>query len=211
MKIAKFFAVIFGIIGTALMVGAIGFCLLSLDAPVRMTETPEGAVQCAETLQEAISAGDYAAIGNCLYGQPDLGMDGQIGDPMALEIWNLYEDNLAFAFQGDCYALDTGIFRDATVTYLEIPSVTENLQTRSHALLTQKVEAATDMTELYDESGEFREDLVTQVMYEALDQACAEDARTVTKEMTLELICRDGQWWVVPDTALLQALSGGLA
>jgi len=27
----------------------------------------------------------------------------------------------------------------------------------------------------------------------------------------MELVHRDGQWWVVPDGALLTALSGGLA
>ena len=52
---------------------------------------------------------------------------------------------------------------------------------------------------------------MTQVLYEALDQAMREDARVVTAAVTVELVHRDGQWWVVPDAALLTALSGGLA
>lgn len=211
MKIAKFFAGIFGAVGAVLLAGSIGLCLLSLDAPVRMTEPPAGAVECSEKLADAISQRDYAAVGGCLYGQPDLGMEGAIEETMVFEIWNVFENSLSFSFKGDCYAQDSGIYRDAAVTYLEVASVTENLQTRAHALLTEKVEAATDMAELYDENNEFREDLVIQVLYEALDQACAEDARVVTKDMTLELLHRDGRWWVVPDAALLQALSGGLA
>lgn len=210
MKIANVFAGILGAVGTVLLVGSIALCLFSLDAPVRMAEAPAGAVECADALQEAIAAGDFAAAGNCLYGKPDLGMEGSIENAMALAVWNKFADTLSFSYQGDCYAMDSGIVRDASVTYLEISSVTENLQTRARALLTQKVEAAADMAELYDDSGEFREELVDQVLQEALDQACAEDARMTTKEMRLELICRDGQWWVVPDPALLTALSGGL-
>jgi len=30
----------------------------------------------------------------------------------------------------------------------------------------------------------------------------------ITREVTVKLINRDGKWWVVPDQALLQALSG---
>lgn len=211
MKIAKFFAGIFGAIGTVLLVGSIGLCLFSLNAPVRMSEMPAGAVECSEQLAEAISQKDYAALEGCIYGQPQLGMEGTIGDTMVFEIWNVFENNLTFSYQGECYVKDAAIFRDATVTYLEVASVTEKLQTRAHTLLTQKVEAATDMAELYDESGEFREDLVIQVLYEALDQACQEDAHFVTQNVTVELVHRDGQWWAVPDGSLLTALSGGLA
>ena len=41
MKIAKFFADIFGVLGTAVLVGSIGLCLFSLNAPARMEEVPE--------------------------------------------------------------------------------------------------------------------------------------------------------------------------
>lgn len=211
MKIAKFFAGIFGSLGTLLLVGSIGLCLFSLNAPVRMTETPEDAVECSEQLAQAIAQKDYAAVEGCIYGQPDLGMEETIEDTMVFEVWNIFENNLTFSWQGECYLKDTVICRDAAVTYLEVASVTEALPTRAHALLTQRVEAATDMAELYDDGGEFREDLMTQVLYEALDQACTEDARFVTKTVTVELVHRDGQWWAVPDGTLLTALSGGLA
>lgn len=211
MKIAKFFAGIFGAIGTLLLVGSIGLCLFSLNAPTRMGETPAGAVACSDQLAQAISNQDYAAVESCIYGRPELGMEETIEDTMVFEIWNVFENNLTFSWQGECYMRDAVICRDAAVTYLEVASITENLQTRAHALLTQKVEAAADMAELYDDGGEFREDLVIQVLYEALDQACLEDARFVTQNVTVELVHRDGQWWAVPDRQLLTALSGGLA
>lgn len=211
MKIAKFFAGIFGCLGTLLLAGSIGLCLFSLDAPVRVTEMPEGAVACSEQLAQAISEKDYAAVESCIYGQPKLGMEETIEETMVFEIWNVFENNLTFSWQGECYMKDTAVCRDAVVTYLEVASITQNLPTRAHTLLTQRVEAATDMAELYDDGGEFREDLLTQVLYEALDQACLEDARFATQTVTVELVHRDGQWWAVPDGALLTALSGGLA
>lgn len=211
MKIARFFAVIFGIIGMVLLIGSIGLCLISLDAPVRMTETPAGAVECSENLLEAIENGDFAAAGNLMYGQPDLGVEHLPSEAGGAMIWDAFLNSISCEFKGDCYATDTGIARDASITVLDIPSVTEKLNTRAHALLTQRVENAVDMAELYDENNNFREDLVTEVLNEALAQALAEDAKTATWDVTVKLVSRDGQWWVVPDQALLTAITGGVA
>ncbi len=206
MKIAKVIAGIFGAAGLCLLVGSIGLCLFSLNAPVRMERTPEGAVACSEQLSQAISQKEFAALEDCLYGQPSLGMEETKGSG----IWDLHMQSLSFSWQGDCYAGESGIFRDAAVTYLDTASVTENLQTRAHALMTQRVESATEMEQLYDEAGEFREDLVDQVMAQALAESIAQDARTVTANVTVELIQRDGRWFALPEQTLMLALAGGL-
>lgn len=211
MKIAKFFAGMFGTVGAVLLAGSIALCLMFRSGPVYMDEFPAGAVQCSDVLAYAISQKDFASVEQCLYGRPGLDMAGTPEDPMAAAVWKEFNNSFSFSYQGDCYAEEAGIFRDATVTYLEVASVTENLQTRAHALLTQKVETATDMAQLYGEDGQFRQDLVDQVLTEALEQAIREDARQVTETVTVELVHREGRWWAIPDTALLTALSGGLA
>ena len=49
---------------------------------------------------------------------------------------------------------------------------------------------------------------MTQILNEALQQSLTQDAHTVTLEVTVKLVDRDGGWWVVPEQALLQALTG---
>lgn len=211
MKIAKFFAGVFGTLGMVLLVGSIGLCLISLNAPVRMAETPEGAVVCAEMLEDAITEKDFDGVKACIYGEPELGLSGKPEDPLANMVWELMLLNLEFTWQGDIYLQDAVLCRDASVRYLDAASITENLQPRAHTLLTMRVEEATDMAQLYDDSGEFRQDLMEEVLKAALTQACMEDVKAVTAEVTVRLVNRDGQWWAVPDAALLTALSGGLA
>ena len=211
MKIAKFFAGIFGTLGTVLMVGSIGLCLFSLNAPVRMEEVPEAAVACADAFGSAVEAKEFETAQNLIYGQPDLGLEGVPTDALTKMAWDLVQLNLEFSWEGDCYLQDAVLCRDASVRYMEAASVTATLPIRAHALLTQQVEAATDMEQLYDETGEFREDLIDDVLKAALTQALLEDVRSVTTKVTVQLVHRDGQWWIVPDTALLTALSGGLA
>lgn len=211
MKIAKFFAGIFGAVGTVLLVGSIGLCLFSLNAPARVGQIPEGAVACSAALEAAVKEKDYDRLEDCIYGQPDLGLEGAPAGELSRMVWDLTQENLKFTWQGECYIKDAALCRDASVTYMDAASVTENLQTRAHALLTVQVENATDMEQLYDDNGDFRQDLLDQVMKAALTQCCMEDARTVTLAVTVELVNRDGQWWAVPDQGLLTALSGGLA
>lgn len=211
MKIAKFFAGIFGAIGTLLLVGSVGLCLFSLNAPVRTAGIPEAAVDCSETFSRALSEKDFSTAQNCMYGQPELGLSGEPEDELVQMVWDLVQRNLIFSWRGECYFQDAVLCRDATVQYFDTASVTQNLQLRAHTLLTQRVEAATDMAELYGEGGEFRQDLMDEVLKAALTQACLEDVQAVTTDVTVQLVHRDGQWWVIPDKALLTALSGGLA
>lgn len=211
MKFARFIACLLGIVAAALMVFSIGFCLVSLNSDVKVLEMPAGAVECSDALGTALQAEDLTAAAQVMYGQPELGADRVPENGEVALIWDAFLGSLSFEYKGECYATQKGIARDAAVTAMDIPSVTEQLSQRAHALLTAKVEAATDMAELYDENNNFREDLVNEVVSQALVQALAEDAKTVTLDVTVELICRDGQWWAVPDDALLQLLSGGMA
>lgn len=211
MKIARFFSILLGIVGTALMVFSIGLCLVSLNKKVELKEVPEGAASCAQTLMDAVQSGDFAAAAKVMYGQPELGVSREPADTTGVMIWEAYLGSISCEWKGECYVTEAGIGRDAQITFLDIPSVTETIGRRAHGLLTQKVESATDMAELYDESNNFREELVADVLNEAVVRALAEDAQMRTLDVTLTMILRDGKWWAVPDQALLTALSGGVA
>lgn len=211
MKLARIFAYVSGALGSVLMAGAVVFCLLSLDAPVKMVKYPQEAMDRAEALLDYIENGDFAAASGILYGQPDLGADREPEDEVGKMVWAAFLDSLSCEIKGKCYASDKGLVCDAVVTGLDISSVMEKLTERTHALLTQRIEQATDMSELYDEENNFRQELITQVLYQAVEQAIREDGKLVDRDVTMGLVYRNGQWWVVPDRALLQAISGGLA
>lgn len=215
MKAVKYFSavigVIFGLAGTALMVGSVLLALNSLDAPVRLSEVPEEAMACSEELMEAVGRGDYETAGNLLYGQPDLGVSREPEDEMGRRVWQAFLDSITYEFTGDCYATDSGISRDAAITTLDISSVAANLQERVKTILDKQVAEAEDMDALYDENNNFREDMVMAALSKAVTDALAEDTTTTRREVTLNLIFREGSWWVVPDQALLQAISGDMA
>ena len=205
MKIAKLFSGIFAALGAVLMLAALVLSLASLNASPRLVRVPQGAVDQSQALLDAIAKGAFDAAG-----KPELSGEPEAEDAAGQKIWDAFVGSLSCEFRGSCYATDTGLARDAVVTALDVSTVTEAVGEYAHALLTQRVETAEDMSELYDEENNFRQDLVDAIVLEAVDQAIRENGQTASFDVTLSLIQRDGQWWVVPDQALLQAISGGL-
>ena len=208
MKITKVLASVFACLGAVLMLGTTALCLLSLDAQPKILNLPDGVVQCSETLVQALSQGDYATAEGLIYGQPDLGVPEQWDSTLEQLAWETFQESLTVSFDGDFYPSDTGYRRALTVSALDVSGAVAAVSQRAAALLSQRMEDAEDLSEIYDENNEFREDLMDQVLREALEQALAEDAQLVTSQSVLELIYRDGRWWAVPDQTLLQAISG---
>ena len=211
MKRTKILSGIFGVLGLLLAVVCVYLSLTRLQAQPVLVDIPEDAQQHAQNLMEAICRGDYDQAGQMLYGTPDLGVDREATDEVGQMIWKAFIESLEYEFVGDFYATDTGIARDVSISTLVISSVTETLGQRSQALLEHRVANARDISQIYDENNDYREDFVMNVLYDAAYQSLQEDARYESRTITLNLVYRQGQWWVMPDTALLRVTSGGTA
>lgn len=210
MKAARLFAVMLGIVGLALMLGTVGLCLTSLDAPVKLQEVPQEAVACAEELRQALDEGNLTAAEEKLCGQPSLGVEEALTEEAAA-VWGLFRTGISCELTSDLYVSGSALAVDAVVTVPEIASITDTLQDHALTLMNQRIASATEMSELYDEGNNFRVELIEEVMAQAVETAFKEPPEMLTYETTWLLVFREGQWWAVPDQALMKALSGGLA
>lgn len=199
--------------------GLLGFCAVGLglflamgnrDAKPVLLTAPEAARTQITRTMDALCQGDYDTAGENLHGNPDLGMTREAAEPVGALVWDAFVESFAYELSGDCYTTDGGLAQDVVIRGLDIDSVTENLGARSQALLEQRVENAENPAQLYDENNDFREDLVMEVLFEAARQALEQDAEEKTWEITVNLVYENGQWWILPENALLEAISGGI-
>lgn len=207
----KLMSAVFCILGIGLAMATVVLSLAMRNAPVVMLSGAEDARNCARQLLEAVSLGDYRAAEGLLLGNPSLGADREPKDAVGVLLWDAFTDSVEYTLEGDCYACDEGVAQDITITALDFASVTGVLQDRSEALLTDRVEHAQDMSQIYDEENNYREDFVMDVLYDAAAQALQTDAKTTQRNLTLHMVYSQGQWWVKPDRALIAAISGGTA
>lgn len=182
----------------------------NLHSDTVLLSPPPAAVERSEAAMDALTAADYPALEQMLLGSPHLGLDREPADQVGILIWQALEESRSFRFLGDLYATDKGLSRDVELTYLDISSVTVDLRRRSQELLAQRVSQAQDMSEVYGPNNDYREDFVMAVLRDAVQEALAEDAKSTTVRLTLELVYADSQWWVVPSDELIRAISGGI-
>lgn len=193
-----------------LAAGTIALSLMSVHAEPVLVSQPKEAVERADAFLEAVCRGDYAAAGDMMQGQPDLGADRDPAEEAGKLLWDAMVESFSYTHQGPCYATDTGVAMDLNFTRLDLSSVTDSLGDRSQKLLEMRVEQAENVDEIYDENNEYREDAVMEVLLEATEDALREDAENTTQELTIHMVYEAHRWWVVPTEQLLNAISGGV-
>lgn len=204
-------SMIFAVIGICILAVAALFCMSFRNAAPIMISVPDAAQECSETLMKALSTGDYDTASDCLSGQPDLGLDREPEDEGSQLIWDAFADSFQYEFTGECYATPSGLAQSVMITTLDLTKISSKLPQRMDDLMAEKLANTTTMTEIYDSKGEFRQDLIQQLLLQAISEILEEDAATITRGVSLNLVYENNRWWVSLDPALLQAISGGVA
>lgn len=208
MRPREFFAGMMGVLGLFLAMAVVGFCWWGRGKTPELRREPQGAKERAEEMMNALCRGDFEAAGQIIYGPADFGIHPQAATESEMRIWNAYVDSLSYEIPGDCYGTETGIRLGVRLRGLDIGSVTQGLKDRARALLQERVAQAANAGEIYDETNGFRRELVAEVLRDAVRDALTQDARVREQTIPLNLVYKEGQWWVLPGPELVQALSG---
>lgn len=200
---------LFGTLGAMLAAAALVVCLTGREAEPVMVRYPQEAEECAGAMMDALCGGDFRQASRYLYGTPvpDAGAGG--GDEADAQLWTAFASSLRCTPESRCYATAGGVAQDITVSSLNIGQVLQTMKTTAPLLLEQQIARAGRMDEVYNADHEYREEFLQDVMRRAA-AAALETADTVAHTLTVNLTYCDGQWWVVPDQALLEAVSGGI-
>ena len=211
MKASKMISVLLILLAVLLAAVSVLLCFFALgQKPILLSEPKEASAAAAQVM-DAIRQGDYAEAGRHMQGTPDLGVDREPEDAVGKILWEEFLKTFSYEFKGQCYTVDTGMALDLQVTYLDFDSIVETLGDRTGKLLAQRVKAAEDPREVYDEENNYRQDLVDEVLAEAARDAVLEDSKTITEDLTIYMVYEADRWWVVPDPTLIHVISGGTA
>lgn len=210
MKLSRFFSGLFLYFAIGLMCLALIVVMAEPGTTPTLLSPAQEAQDQVTAAMDALCQGDFSAVEQYLLGQPSLGADREPKDAAGALIWDAFTRSFSYELTGDCYATDTGVAQDVILTYLDIPSVTASLAQRSEKHLSRLQQEATHTSEIYDEAGNFRADVVQQVLYTVVQEALQEDVQHTSCSFTLQLVYQGGQWHIVPNSDLIRAISGGM-
>ena len=135
MKLSRFFSGLFLYIALGLMMLALFLVMAKPGTSPTLLSPAQDAQDQVVQMMDALCQGDFPAVEQYLLDQPSLGVDRKPEDAAGALIWDAFVGSFSYALSGDCYATDTGVAQDITLTYLDISSVTANLAQRSEAHL----------------------------------------------------------------------------
>ena len=115
---------------------------------------------------------------------------------------------MTYQFTGPLYGTSQGPAIDVQVDALDVTALTDRIQALVPGLLRRHIAQAKDISEIYDSGNGYRQDLVDQVLLEAIDAALKEGPATHRTELTLTLRYQAKDWYVLPDNALILLISG---
>lgn len=210
MNISKIFAGIFAVFAVVAAVAVIAVSVVGLQSSPVLLQASDEALETVDILMSAVAEGNYNRAGTILYGMPDLGVH-EASDEVGQLVWDSFVSSIAYELVGGFHATDSGLAQNVKITSLDMKGIAEKLGVYAEDLLTKRVEEAEDMSQVYDENNEYREDFVMSVLLDAAQKALDEDAVYYEQEITLNLVFKQGQWWIMPEQPLLSAISGGIA
>ena len=207
MKIVR---ILLAMLAAAIMTVSAGLVIHCRDNLPVLAAEPAEASDLVPVFMDALCDGAFSQVESLLYGQPDLGMDKAADTLVGQMLWDAYGDSLDYKLMGDLYATSTGLAQNVKVIGIETASAMKNLGQRVEILLKQGVEEAESVSEIYDEGNSYKQSFVDEIMEEATRQALEEDVQYTYQILPVQLIYREGQWWISPDQALLNVICGSI-
>jgi len=209
--VKRIFAVIFFLLAIAAALWAVRVARYALAAePLIPDEGPDGPTGRLEQFFGALEQRDFPAAYALLSNYSTLGLETAPADATAAAFWEAQQDVWAFTVHPGHEMNGTELTKTVTVRCLDAPAVSAEIGDRLDALLAAAAEAATEESAVYDETGEYREDLLKQSLRQATDEALAHAAEhTYEQDVTMHLKYIDGAWMIAADNALLSALTSG--
>ena len=204
----KISSIVLSIMGFLSIIAGISTVFWGLQAEPVILREPEKARQCAEEFLQAVNDGSLAEAADYLPDPSALGEVPEDADPIAGLVWDTYRTQLDAELVSGLYTTADGLCMDMELTALDVDDVVEKIGTLAVKRMQERAAAASDMSELYGDNGQYRPELVDDVLQKAALETLMCDLPTVTTGITLHLTQSGEAWKVIPDRALINALSG---
>ena len=196
--------------GAAILAAAV--CAAAVFLFFRAGELPVGAgEEPARILEECfarLESGDRDGAAELIAGDGDLVPEPE--DYRAAMLWNAQRAAWQLEVLPEYGQIGPDLARRAAVTAPDLRPLRDEILAGVQSRLEAALDAATLKSEIYDDTGAYR----SEVVFSCLDETLEELSRDLgpygkRQEVTVRLAFEDGQWRAVAEGELISALTGG--
>lgn len=197
----------------SIIVVALTLWLCSYASGTGMKLDDRKANEAGETLAQffdCLKAEQWDEAYGCLYNYSTLGLETEPEDELGARFWEAQKQVWDFRISDDWTLDGTDIRRQVTVRGLNMDAIRADISTGVQALLEEAVETARLKSDVYDENGEYREEVAVAALNQAAGDVLGHISDyTADRELTVDMRLRDGAWRVCAGKELLSALTSG--
>ena len=160
---------------------------------------------------DALLAEDYPTAYACLSDYRSLGLEKEPASEEGRLIYQALKDSYQYELVGKCREEQLSAVQTVSFRYLNVQRVESEISKRVNTVLAYLV-AEKSRDEVYDENGAYLPSLTDEVYLVALQQVLeSPDFYYSTAEFDVQLEYINGEWLMVTDQALFNAITGGEA
>ena len=191
-----------------LIAGAVFVCLQPERVPLVLSDDePEDTIGA---FFDALKKQDWSAASERVSDASAFSLDVELTDDYSSRFWQVQRESWSFEITGEFVAEGRDLTRNVKVFSRQFGNAEAFLRDRVQSSLAARVEAAVLKSEVYDENGDYREELVREYLDEAVAAYLRQPPEeTAASEVTVRLTYGEGGWKIVPDKSLVEALTGG--
>ena len=205
------------IIGALLILAAlaaacfgVSLCFTALNAAPYIEDGADGPSATLEHFLSCLEQKDWDGAYADLYNYTSLGLETPPEDELSRMYWQAQLAAWDFTAAEGSEMSGTKMLRRVRVRCLDPDAISAEVGRRVQGLLAEKVENAYLKSDVYDETGAYREDVAYDALYTATRDVLSDPTPyAVTQECTLTLHFAEGRWRVEVGPAFISALTGG--
>ena len=208
-KVQRLFAAACG--AAAILLAGCGI-RLGVTAPEKnpvLLKTDSSAELLCQKFAQCLDDGDFEGLSETFLGSPQISGGGT--EELSQRIWESYVNSMNCRLEDGLYCTNQGLAQDITLEALDLEALGKQLQKRVPILLEARIAKAKDIGELYDSKNGYRQDVIDQVLLQALEEILSKNPATRETPLTLRLCRSEGQWYLQPEGELIRFLSGNMA
>lgn len=188
---------------------ALLLCILAPRSETLLLFAGSDPEDTASRFMDALCSGDRAAAEALCPGLP---ADGRAESEDGRRLFALVQENRSWESAGECRRRGDAAEKKILFTYLDVPALTDDMREDVNAALAAAVDAARLSSDVYNDDGSYREEVVLAAWDSALSGRCERAAEFLrTEPVTLTLRYRGGSWQVESGSRLNTLLAGGAA
>lgn len=203
--------VLWGVLAALLTAGTLTLCVLAPSLGMLIARPAGDPAAVITEFLDALTARDWPAAYEKMDAYSQLGLENAPEDPAAAALAEALGESYAYTLTGECAVEGLVARQSVRFTRLSLSQAERAAEERLPSVLADIVDSR-PRSQVYDSDDNYFPQVAREAYLTALTEILHDPAAyLVTEDLTLTARFAGGEWAVVPDQALLLALSGGAA